>query len=147
LLSRIEDKMRSVVVFLRDTNEDAVKAYLDAAYPQQREPWIMFIGGDACLYIDLYHDGPREHEPEQWTDIVRRFGGAPVVAAIAHVSGRHRGDEEALAFVTALLTRFSGAALDEYTDHLWSLTELRERRRVGGHSFFDYNGWFTEQQP
>ena len=35
--------MRSVVVFLRDTVESAVTAYLDGAYPEQREPWVVFV--------------------------------------------------------------------------------------------------------
>lgn len=138
--------MRSVIVFLRDTTESAVKAHLDVAYPQQHEPWIMFVGGEACLYIDLYRDGPREHEPEQWASIVRRFGGEPAVAVIACVSGRRRGDEEVLTFAAALLTRFSGSAMDEYSDYLWSLAELRAGCRVGGHPFFDSNGWFAEQR-
>jgi hypothetical protein len=138
--------MRSVLVYLRDTTESAVSAYLDAAYPKQREPWVAFVRGDACLYINLYRDGPREHEPEDWADIVRRFGGKPAVGVIADVSGRHPGDEEAAAFVAGLLSRFSGAAMDEYTTHLWSLAELRAGQRVRGHPFFDYNGWCAERE-
>ena len=138
--------MRSVVVFLRDTTEAAVTAYLDASYPEQREPWVVFVGGDACLYINLYRDGPREHEPEAWADIVRRFGGEPAVGVIADVSGRYPGAEQVADFVSGLLTRFSGAAMDEYTTHQWSLAELRAGQRVGGHPFFDYNGWFAEER-
>ena len=119
-------------------------AYLDAAYPERREPWVAFVRGDACLYINLYRDGPREHEPEDWADIVRRFGGEPAVGVIADVSGRHPGDEQAAGFVAGLLSRFSGAAMDEYTSQLWSLAELRAGRQVRGHPFFDYNGWFAE---
>ena len=118
-------------------------AYLDAAYPERREPWVAFVRGDACLYINLYRDGPREHEPEDWADIVRRFGGEPAVGVSADVSGRHPGDEQATGFVAGLLSRFSGAVMDEYTTHLWSLGELRAGRQVRGHSFFDYNGWFA----
>ncbi|WP_437540127.1 hypothetical protein WME79_41175 [Sorangium sp. So ce726] len=137
--------MRSVVVFLRDTIESAVTAYLDAAYPEQRDPWVVFVAGDACLYINLYRDGPREDEPEDWADIVQRFGGEPAVGVIADVSGRHPGDEQVAAFVAGLLSRFSGAAMDDYTPHLWSLNELRGGHRVRGHPFFDYNGWFAEK--
>ncbi len=41
--------MRSVLVFLRDTTESAVMAYLDGAYAEQREPWGVLAGGDACV--------------------------------------------------------------------------------------------------
>ncbi|WP_438037351.1 hypothetical protein [Sorangium sp. So ce204] len=138
--------MRSVVVFLRDTMESAVTAYLDAAYPEQRDPWVVFVAGDACLYINLYRHGPLEHEPEDWADIVQRFGGEPAACVIADVSGRHPGDEQVAGFVAGLLSRFSGAAMDDYTPHLWSLDELRSGHRVRGHPFFDYNGWFTEKR-
>lgn len=137
--------MRSVVVLLRDTIGSAVTAYLDAAYPEQREPWVVFVEGDACLYINLYRDGPREHEPEDWAYIVQRFGGEPAACVIADVSGRHPGDEQVAGFVAGLLSRFSGAAMDDYTAHLWSLNELRGGHRVRGHPFFDYNGWFAEK--
>lgn len=138
--------MRSVVVFLRDTTESAVTAYLDATYPEQREPWVVFVKGNACLYINLYRDRPLDHEPEEWADIVQRFGGEPAIGVLADVSGRHPGDEQVAAFVAGLLSRFSGAAMDEYTEHLWSLDELRGGHRVQGHPFFDYKGWFEEKR-
>jgi hypothetical protein len=138
--------MRTVLVFLRHTVETSVIAYLDATYSEQREPWVAFVRGDPCLYIHLYRDGPLEHEPDEWSDLVRQFGGEPAVGVIAYVSGRHPGDEQAAAFVVGLLARFSGAAMDEYTTHLWSLAELREGRRVQGHPYFDYNGWFAERE-
>ncbi|MGK4004921.1 hypothetical protein WMF31_19980 [Sorangium sp. So ce1036] len=90
-------------------------------------------------------DGPREHEPEDWADIVQRFGGEPAVVVSADVSGRHRGDEQVAGFVAGLLSRFSGAAMDDDTAHLGSLDELRGGHRVQGHPFFDYNGWFAEK--
>jgi hypothetical protein len=139
-------EVRSVLVFLRDTTEAEVAAYLDGAYPSQREPWVAAVDGDAFLYIHLYHDGPREHEAEEWADIICRFGGEPAVGVIADVSGRHPGDEQATGFVTGLLVRFSGAAMDEYTTHLWSLSELRAGRHIEGHPFFDYNGWYAENK-
>jgi hypothetical protein len=138
--------VRSVLVFLRDTTEAEVTAYLDGAYRSQREPWVVAVDGDACLYIRLYHDGPREHEPEEWADIIRRLGGEPTVGVIADVSGRHPGDKQVAEFVTTLLARFRGAAMDEYTTHLWSLSELRAGRHIEGHPFFDYNGRYAEDK-
>lgn len=131
--------MRSVIVFLRDATVEEVEAYLNWAYPSQREPWV---DGDACLYVNFYRNGALEHEPEEWDDIIYRFGGEPAVGVIADVSGRHPGDSQVAEFVAGLLRRFSGAAMDEYTTHLWSLAELQGGNRVEGHPFFDYNGWF-----
>jgi len=74
-------------------------------------------------------------------------GGEPAVGVIADVSGRHPGDEQVAAFVSGLLARFAGAAMDEYTTHLWSLAELRGGHRVQEHPFFDYSGWFAEGEP
>ena len=139
--------MRSVFVFLRETTESEVAAHLDRTYPSQREPWVMLVDGDAYHYIDFYRAGPREHEPEDWANIVQQFGGEPAVSVGADVSGRHPGDEQAAEFVADLLTWFSGAAMDDYTDHLWSLAELRAGHRVAGHPFFDYKGWYAEREP
>jgi hypothetical protein len=138
--------MRSVLVFLRNTTESEVEAYLDAEYPSQRDPWVVRVGGDPCLYIHFCRDGPREHEPDEWADILQRFGGEPAVAVIAFVSGRHPGDEQVAAFVGGFLSRFSGAAMDEDTLHLWSLAEVQNGHLVEGHPFFDYNGWFAEDE-
>jgi len=139
--------MRSVFVLLRETTGSEVAAHLDRTYPSQREPWVMLVDGDAYLYFDFYRDGPREHEPQDWANIVQQLSGEPAVAVVGDVSGQHPGDEQAAEFVADLLTRFSGAAMDDYTHHLWSLAELREGHRVAGHPFFDYKGWYTEQAP
>ena len=138
--------MRSVFVYLRETTEADVAAYLDRAYPAQREPWLVTSAGDPCLYINFYRDAPREFEPEDWANLVQRFGGEPAVGVMADVSGRHPGDEQAFDFVTDLLSSFSGAAQDEYTVHLWSLDELRTGYHVSGHPFFDYKGWYAESE-
>ena len=138
--------MRSVFVFLRDATEAEAAGYLDRAYPAGREPWLVLCGEDPCLYIDFYRDAHREYEPEEWADLVGRFGGEPVVGVVADVSGRHPGSEQTSAFVIDLLGRFSGAAMDEYSSHLWSLAELRAGHLVSGHRFFDYKGWFVEPE-
>ncbi len=77
-------------------------------------------------------DSSAHHEPEDWADIVQRFGGEPAACVIIDVSGRHPGDEQVAGFVAGLLSRFSGAAMDDYTAHLWSLNELRGGHRVRG---------------
>jgi hypothetical protein len=111
-----------------------------------REPWLATLADDPRLYINVYRAAPGELEPEDWADLVQRFGGEPAVVVIADVSGRHPGDEQTLDFVTDLLTHFSGSAQDEYTEHLWSLGELRAGHYVSGHPFFDYSGRDAESK-
>ncbi len=137
--------MRSVFVFLCDASEEEVSAHLDHTYPTQREPWLSSVGDDPYLYIDFYREGPTEFEPEEWSDLVERCNGKPPVGVMADVSGRHPGDQQALDFVTNMLTHFNGFAMDDYTEHLWSLEELRTGIRVLGHPFFDYDGWWLER--
>lgn len=134
--------MRSVSVLLRATSAE-VRAYLDNQYPKQREPWVAYSEGDPCLYINLSRDVRTWCEAERWTHIIRRVGSEPI-EVIADVSGRHAGDAEVSALVTGLLSRFDGVAEDDYTAHLWSLTELRSGARFEGHPFFDYRGWYEE---
>ncbi|MEW4568758.1 hypothetical protein AB1L88_12905 [Tautonia sp. JC769] len=106
----------------------------------------MNSAGDPCLYVNFYRDVSREFDPENWSDLVQRFGGEPAVVVMADVSGRHPGDEQVFDFVTDLLSRFSGSAQDDYTEHLWSLDELRAGFQVSGHPFFDYIGWHAQSQ-
>lgn len=104
------------------------------------------IGDDPCVYINFFPDAASDFEPEAWQDLLQRFGGEPAVALMANVSGRQPGDEQALEFVTDLLTRFSGFAQDEYSEHLWSLEELRAGHQISGHRFFDYHSWYAESR-
>jgi hypothetical protein len=135
--------LRSVFVLLRGTNEAEVAAYLDGAYPTHpKPPWILCGGDGPRLYVRFYRDLCNECD----ADLIHRLGGEPTVAVMADVSGRDPGDEEVLIFATGLLDRFSGAAMDDYTEHLWSLAELRAGDRVLGHHFFDYKGWYDERR-
>jgi hypothetical protein len=36
--------------------------------------------------------------------------------------------------------------MDDYSDHLWSIDEIRSKSPHAGHPFFDYNGWYEEQK-
>lgn len=134
--------MRSVVVLLRDATELAVTQYLNNVYPSQREPWVAFVGDDPCLYINFLQGSP--FDDEEVAEMTARFGGQPEVVVIADVSGRHPGDGEVRDFVSGLLHRFSGAVMDDYTDHLWTLAELHGGHLVSGHPFFDYQGWYEQ---
>jgi hypothetical protein len=137
--------VRSVFVLLRDTTEAEVAGYLDRSCPSPpRPPWLLLGGDGAFLYITFYQDLSVECDPEEYADLTGRFGGEPAVAIMADVSGRIPGDEQAFGFVTGLQGHFRGAAMDDFTTHLWSLDELRAEHLVSGHRFFDDNGWYDE---
>jgi hypothetical protein len=139
--------MRSVFAFLRGTTEAEVATYLDQTYPSQpRPPWIMHGGDGPSLYIRFYRDLSEEWAPNERMDLTHRLGAEPAVAVMADISGRIPGDEQAFEFLAGLLGHFSGAAMDDYTVHLWSLAELQAGHLVSGHRFFDYNGWYDGRE-
>jgi len=139
--------MRTVLVHLRNTNQEDVAQFLEATYPRQGGPiWIVEVRGDPCLFIDFYRDAESEFEPDDFAQLGRFFGGAPSVSIAADVSGRHGGEEQVRAFVSTMLNRFDGRAQDDYTAHFWTLDEIRAGHRVQRHEFFDYMGWFKEGQ-
>lgn len=129
--------MRSVLVHLQ-AEEAAVLAFLDERFPAQRDPWVDFVEGDACLYIRLYRDHETEMEPEELHALRAHFGDAQPLSVIADVSGRHDGTEQVQRFARALLSRWRGVVQDEFTDHLWTLEELTSGATVDGMRFFDF---------
>jgi hypothetical protein len=134
--------MRSVYVYLRHTNSEAVAALLNKTFTLQKGPrWICEVNGDAYLYIDFDPYIASSHEPEDWDELLKSLGGEPQVVVAADVSGRHRGDEEVRHFIETMLTAFEGVAQDDYTSYCWSRDEVLNGHKVQGHHFFDYQGW------
>jgi hypothetical protein len=137
--------MRSVQVHLIDVKPEDVRTALSAfARPQTSEQWL--YPPDAkqpSLYIEFFTDFSG-YEPEDFADLERALGKRPDVSVVADVSGRVPGDAEVRAFVECLLTRFRGVADDEFAHHCWTLPEIRSGAKVGGHHFFDYEGWFRD---
>lgn len=129
--------MRSVLVHLQ-AEEAAVLAFLDERFPAQRDPWVDFVEGDACLYIRLYRDHEIEMPPEEVDELRAHFGGSQPLSLIADISGRHDGTEQVQRFARALLSRWSGVAEDGFTDHLWTLEDLTSGATVEGMRFFDF---------
>jgi hypothetical protein len=96
------------------------------------------VDGDPYLWIDFYRDGPREFEPEDLACLVKALGAEPSISVVADVSGRHPADDQVRSFITAVRGGFQGLAQDDYTDHDWTVQEVRSGCRVQGHPFFDY---------
>jgi hypothetical protein len=140
--------MRTVIVHLRNATEEQVEQFLSNTYPaQEGPPWVCFVEGDACLYIDVYRHLAIEFEPERVAALHSALGCAPSVSVSADVSGRHAGDEQVGDFVFKLLSAFEGLAGDEYTEGFWTLDDIKSDRRKpstlkgrpDGHTFFDHS--------
>ena len=139
--------MRSVFLHLRQASESEVAEVLRGLYPRQAgPPWIAEVEGDACLYVNFDAGGASEQGPDEWARLVGVLGGEPSVSLQCDVSGRYPGDEQVSHFVTEMLSRFGGAAQDDFTPHLWSLNEIRSGHREEGHTFFDYTGWWSARR-
>ena len=133
--------MRTVAVYLKEVTESQATDFLTRAYPSQSgPPWIENISGDPCLYINFAKEILSESEPEESLKVIEALGGSPQVVLTADVSGRHLGRAEVRKFVISLLERFTGVAEDDYSTHLWSLTEIASNKQINGLFFFDPGG-------
>jgi hypothetical protein len=64
-------------------------------------------------------------------------GALPDWGVTCDITGRIPGDEQIRAFVLALLAD-GGVAMDEYSDHCWTASDITQGRRVDDLTFFDY---------
>lgn len=138
--------MRSVEVYLRNISANEVGSFLTKNYPFQKgPPWIEVVSDDPCLYVDFNGHSKIEHEPDDWAELVQVLGSEPEVIVVADVSGRHLGDEQVKRFIQIMLTEFEGVARDDYTSHCWTKDEISSGHKVQRHHFFDYRGWYEEE--
>jgi hypothetical protein len=141
--------MRSVVIYLRNTTAQEVVRLLDRICPAQKgPPWIWERDGDPCLYVQCTSGGAYDFsfEREIQESVVAALGGPPHASVLADVAGRHPGDAEVRALLSALLGTFHGVAQDEYTSHSWTLEQVLSGAKVEGHGFFDHRGWVEQNR-
>lgn len=129
--------MRSLFALLRNTTEQEVRGYLDSLYVSSLGEWCLLDDRSVLLHIQFYDDAIVETEPEELADIYKRFGGEPAVWVGVDISSRVEIENEVTTFLKGILTRFDGAALDDWSDHLWTLEEILAGQRVEGRRF----GW------
>lgn len=131
--------MRSVFTFLPNCTKAEVECHLGFSLPgQSTEP------KDAAIaYVDLYEDAAVEM-PDTLYLIQLKQGTLPLCVA-ADISGRTYARQEATSFCIHLLERFGGYAMDDYSEHLWTMEELRNGGTFRGHGFFDTKGWNEEK--
>jgi len=137
--------LRSVFIHLWRTTEQEVAAAVARMYPAQARPWTVEVGGNPCLYIDFYRDGPVEDD-ERETRFSSR-GGPPDVSVIADISGRHDGWPEVRDFVVEMLRCFEGVATDDDWLRLWSREEIENDQVVSGHRFGAWRGNGAKGHP
>ena len=139
--------MRSVVIHLADTTRDTVRERLSVfAGPANGDEWRYPGSSKPILYISFYENYEREFEPNELRPLQAALGKMPDVIVIANISGRTPGDAEVRQFVECLLGTFCGVAHDGYSDHCWTLVEIRSVATVQGHPFFDYEGWHRDRK-
>jgi hypothetical protein len=136
--------MRTVICLLTGCAQAEVTRALDAHFVAQGgdAPWLLLSdGGDAVLYIELYPQIVRELEAIDAGLIEKvraSLGGEIEVSVAADVSGRHDGGPKATEFALALLSRFRGVAMDDFSEHLWTRSEIEQRAIVDGRRFFEH---------
>ncbi len=100
------------------------------------ESWLWMDGEQPVLYVDI-SDSLEHHDEEELADLRRKLGTLPCYVISADISGRHPGVKIATKFSKLILDRKAGVARDDYTDHLWTLSEIAGGINVKGHSFCD----------
>ena len=134
--------MRSVFLHITEPKQKDAEAFLSSQFPGQSHPWIYpSPPADNVLFIDI-----EEFDENERPTVVETLGKKPDFTIVADVSGRHPGDVEILHFVNICLSKFSGFAQDDYTEHLWTLQEIRDRQIYQEHRFFDYLGWYEYEK-
>ena len=139
--------MRSVAFHLINTTKGDVARFLDeVAVPIG---WVVqwnFPRASETIYVRFYDELEDEGQDDDLATLKGTLGRFREVSVIADVSGRIPGDTEVKALAGLLLGGFNGVAEDGYTDHCWTLAEIRSGVQARGHEFFDYNGWYREHK-
>lgn len=129
--------MESVFLIYPSDDERGVRAWLDAnAVPVMANQWNVPTGREALLYLSIQ-------------ELSEQSGFAPAeLAAIATYVGPGAGLLQAdvsrkaqavdvRAMIIELLRSFPRArAMDDFVDHLWTLSEIAGDVRVAGQLFF-----------
>lgn len=129
--------MRSVFVWVRATPAK-LRACLDELAHRQgtTEQWLYPDSIQSILYIQPTDELYDELEPETQAALDARFDGRRVSCLSIDVSGRCDGEREVREVVSALLRRFDGVAMDDWSEHLWTLEEIDSGKKWEDRRFF-----------
>lgn len=134
--------MRSVLVHFKKARENDIKIWLNSNFcePNENGEWRLPNHTDSTLYINFYRDYETEFEPKEYSDLIKKLGMEPSASIAVDVSGKIDGIKEVNSFLMKILEKFDGLVSDDYSDHLWSLREIKDSSIVAGEKFFDFTG-------
>ncbi|WP_161405406.1 hypothetical protein [Paenibacillus silvestris] len=136
--------IRSVFVLLDLDSRDSIINTINSMCINYKDlQWIYKNHQDSLLYIEFNEKKSFLNEIEDTDEnafLLERIK-SDVVLQI-DISGRHPGDKEVLQIVKELLSKFNGYAMDDYSDHLWTLEEIQNGTKYRELKFFDYIGWY-----
>jgi hypothetical protein len=114
--------------------------------PQESAPYRWVI--DGALYADLVEDQDLFFdgwEPEDVEAVQHALGHRPPFSIQIDVSGRIDGTAEVRRLTLALLGG-GGVALDDYSNHAWTASEIAADVVVDGLRFFDFGADYERSQ-
>jgi hypothetical protein len=127
--------MRTVFIF-PSGEMAAATATLDRLFDGQAGDWT-----DGKLYINLENERDgllfTDWEPDDVRRLEAALGSRPSWAVQVDISGRIDGTAEIRDLVSCLL-QDGGVAVDDYSDHCWTLCEIETDLKVDGLGFFDF---------
>lgn len=137
--------MRTILIYLTVAKLDDLDALLDercervdVAGPQ----WTYPRGFDPVLYVTRSEWGEIDDlSPEEASHLLLALGGSCSVRVCVDVSGRFPGTREVKELAVNVLSAFEGGAKDDFTDHLWTASEIVGEALIEGRPFFDYAKW------
>jgi len=122
--------MRSVFAFPELTPAEAETVLNETGTRQDLDPdlgaeWVV----DGCLYVRIERDG--DDLWADWSDkevdrLGRQLGQLPTWGLVIDVSGGVDGRPEVTGLLRALL-KSGGVAMDDYSEHAWTLAEVEGR--------------------
>ncbi|RKS08627.1 hypothetical protein DFP74_4341 [Nocardiopsis sp. Huas11] len=129
--------MRSVFVFPSRGRAETAEA-LDRHLTGGQGSWVVVRPDDHVdLYVDIDDAGSGlfcDWEPDAVAALEARLGHCPAWAVRIDLSRRIDGVEE-VGRLLALLLDSAGVAVDDHSDHLWSLREIESGAVVDGLRF------------
>ena len=133
--------MRSFYTFVQ-APEEAISTWLDSI--AQRTPntrqWICPDPDKRSMYIELADDLYDELEPETKRSLLDHFNGEQPRSICVDVSRHHSAEHEIKELAAAILRQFGGVAMDDESDHCWTIDEIEADQMVQGRRFFGRPG-------
>jgi hypothetical protein len=130
--------MDTAVVVIRNTELEALKAYLSHCLPGQSEPWLIEREGGPVAFVDLNPANHADLEPRDLLELTRRLASNDLLAVLVAVRVRNIGCEELRKFVVQLLDHFDGLASDDLLEHWWTAEELKDPSLINGRIFWPH---------